>query len=149
MDEKEPEGLVFQDDYIVTRDGKVYNKKRKCYLSIEVTSVGYQRISINKKNYRVHRLVAELYIPKPDGKDFVNHIDHNKSNNCVENLEWVTGKENSIAARDAGKFDCCKILQYSSDGKVFLEEFASNIYRCCSGQRKTAGGFVWKYKDEN
>ena len=61
---------------------------------------GYQRVRIeNKKLGRVirtsiHQLVAEAFIPNPNNKPFINHIDLNKQNNCVSNLEWVTHSEN-------------------------------------------------------
>jgi hypothetical protein len=59
---------------------------------------GYYRVQLfkegNKKNKRIHRLVAEAFIPNPEGKSEVNHKDFNKLNNYVENLEWCTGEEN-------------------------------------------------------
>ena len=59
---------------------------------------GYAYLPMNYngkfKNVRVHRMVAEAFLPKPDGKDFVNHKDGNKANNCVSNLEWCTASEN-------------------------------------------------------
>lgn len=56
------------------------------------------------KNVLIHRAVALAFIPKPDGKDFVNHIDGNPQNNVVENLEWVTRSENCLhAVRVLGK----------------------------------------------
>ena len=48
----------------------------------------------NKKQYRVHRIVAEMFLDNKDGKKFVNHKDNNGENNCIENLEWVTQSEN-------------------------------------------------------
>jgi hypothetical protein len=61
---------------------------------------------INGKNkpVRVHRIIAEVLIPNPDNKPIVNHINFNKSDNSVENLEWVTYKENTQHAIQAGRF---------------------------------------------
>ena len=61
---------------------------------------GYLYVTLSQngknKNHYVHRLVADAFIPKIPGKNFVNHIDYNKSNNHVENLEWVTAQENVL-----------------------------------------------------
>lgn len=63
---------------------------------------GYMRISFNNKAYYVHRLVAELFIPNPSNKKQVNHIDCNKANNRIDNLEWVNQSENMLHARANG-----------------------------------------------
>ncbi|QIZ41388.1 hypothetical protein BHV55_06760 [Bacillus sp. RZ2MS9] len=55
---------------------------------------GYHYFTINNKAYRINRVVAQAYIPNVDNKPFVNHIDLNRINNNVDNLEWVTHSEN-------------------------------------------------------
>lgn len=71
-------------------------------LKVELMQDGYSRIVLMKesvkKRYMCHRLVAETFIPNPENKPFVNHIDGNRSNNCVTNLEWCTQSENEIHA---------------------------------------------------
>ena len=59
---------------------------------------GYLRVSVDGKELLVHRLVAETFIPNPDGKATVNHINANKADNRVENLEWATQSENNTHA---------------------------------------------------
>lgn len=103
----------FEDYYAVDMFGCVYgisaeNKngrrivKRKPYISKN----GYVYITLkangNIKNARVHRLVAEAFIPNPNNYRAVNHIDGDKTNNCVWNLEWCTDKYNSIHAYKNG-----------------------------------------------
>lgn len=67
---------------------------------------GYLQICLKKnnvvKNFRVHRLVANAFIQNPEGKETVNHIDGNKHNNCVDNLEWLTQEENNKHAYTTG-----------------------------------------------
>lgn len=85
------------ENYLVSTLGnvKTVNGKPK---KIVYDNKGYGRVELWKNNkgrkFRVHRLVAEAFIPNPLGKEQVNHIDGNKKNNCVSNLEWVTPKEN-------------------------------------------------------
>lgn len=85
------------ENYLISTLGnvKTVNGKPK---KIVYDNKGYGRVELWKNNkgkkFRVHRLVAETFIPNPLGKEQVNHIDGNKKNNCVSNLEWVTPKEN-------------------------------------------------------
>lgn len=74
-----------------------YHKPRQIKCSNE--GVGYLRVGLYDKNHKrkkhyVHRLVAEAFIPNPENKPEVNHIDGNKHNNSVDNLEWCTSSEN-------------------------------------------------------
>ena len=81
-------------DYIITKEGEIFNKRNGKKLKPQKNGKGYLRISIGGKLMFVHRLIAELYIPNPDNKPQVNHINGNKLDNRVENLEWVTNMEN-------------------------------------------------------
>lgn len=63
-------------------------------LSPFITSNGYKKINIRRRGYYVHRLIAETFIEKPDGSMQVNHKDGDKTNNCIDNLEWVTNAQN-------------------------------------------------------
>lgn len=84
-----------KDDFEVTEDGKLYYKYDTSIEKVQSTlKNGYKVVWINNKQYYVHRLVAEKFIPNPKNKSEVNHIDGNPSNNNVNNLEWVTHKEN-------------------------------------------------------
>lgn len=93
--------------YFVTEDGKVFSYRRLNHHTwvIDYNRIpkemsqcdgtkGYQLVRIQGKTMKVHRLVAETYLPNPNNLPQVNHIDENKKNNCVSNLEWVTCAEN-------------------------------------------------------
>ena len=85
-------------DYQITSWGRVYNKKTEKFIRQEPTDKGYLRADLfneeGRKHMKVHRLVASAFVPNPDGKPQVNHIDGNKRNNSYINLEWVTDEEN-------------------------------------------------------
>lgn len=65
---------------------------------------GYLKVQLHKKSFRVHRLVAQEFIPNPENKPQVNHKNGIKSDNRVENLEWVTNAENTQHAYDNGLY---------------------------------------------
>lgn len=93
----------YQGAYEVSNQGRVRNIKRggKVLSSVEV-SHGYTAVKLYKKGksrtYLLHRLVASAFIPNPENKSQVNHIDMIKSHNSVDNLEWVTAAENIFHA---------------------------------------------------
>lgn len=82
------------DDYIITRDGRVINKHNGHISKPQKNGKGYLRVNIGHTLKFVHRLVAEKYIPNPQNKPQVNHKNCDKTDNRVENLEWVTNQEN-------------------------------------------------------
>ena len=90
--------------YQVSSWGKVISVKTNKVLSPEINSKGYLRVDLydstgKKKHYKVHRLVAEAFIPNPENKPQINHIDGNTQNNSITNLEWCTSSENMNHAK--------------------------------------------------
>jgi len=96
-------------NYLIYEDGKVWSKHRNRFLKQSMTSSGngYLIQSLNKDGKKkwitIHRLVALHYIPNPDNKPHVDHINRIKTDNRVENLRWVTRSENSINTSCRGK----------------------------------------------
>ena len=117
-----------------------------------------------RKNKRVHRLIAESFIPNPQNKAHVNHIDGNKLNNTITNLEWNTPKENTnhsikLGFHNPSRLRNSAVIQICKDSGKTIAEFFSiheaerstgvanqNIWKVCNGKRKTAGNYVWAYK---
>lgn len=87
-------------NYIIYEDGKIYSLFKNIFLSpVLEDKIGYYRVYLTgdngvRKIFLVHRLVATAFIPNPENKPEVNHIDGNKLNNTLKNLEWVTKHEN-------------------------------------------------------
>lgn len=119
---------------------------------LEVVLLGSDGIRYSR---RVHRLVAEAFIPNPNGYPYINHRDENKQNNVVSNLEWCTPKYNSEEyTRKRFLFrqydlDRNLIREWNSmtEAAAYVGGNKSGIYHCCNGRLKTYKGFIWKYKD--
>ncbi|WP_202980718.1 HNH endonuclease [Alteromonas sp. RKMC-009] len=94
----------YENLYEVSSLGRVSNY-RKIMKTYSINS-GYQAVKLSKdgkkKSFLVHRLIATAFVPNPENKPVVNHIDGNKLNNAASNLEWVTTAENLQHARDTG-----------------------------------------------
>jgi hypothetical protein len=92
--------ILTHPDYQITSDGKVYSIRTKRVLRTQYNQNGYGWIQLStnyaKKNFYIHQLVAIHFIENPENKPYVNHKNGIKSDNCVENLEWVTNSENII-----------------------------------------------------
>lgn len=88
----------FENKYAINENGDIINVKTKVIKKSFVNSWGYKNVCLynHKKNYTfsVHRLVAESFLTNPENKEQVNHIDGNKLNNTLSNLEWTTRSEN-------------------------------------------------------
>lgn len=88
----------YNGKYLVSNEGRVKNAKTGRVLKELITHTGYVKVHLfrvnDEKNIFLHRIVAEAFLPNPQRKPQVNHIDGNKLNNNVENLEWCTNKEN-------------------------------------------------------
>lgn len=163
-------GRVKSLEKISKINGRIYPTKiLKChigtkkYLDVDLCKNG------TSKRHRIHRLVAEHFIPNPENKPQVNHEDTNKQNNRVDNLSWNTNSENQQHAfanglnyrKKYGESPKAKrIYQYSLDG-VFIKEWDSvvrirdvlgysdgYICQCCKHKYKTAYGYIWIYKEE-
>ena len=98
--------VEIEKDYFVTKDGRVFSKRKFSYLTELKLSrgghKGYLKVRVNKKDMFVHRLVAIAYLENPNNKETVNHINGIKDDNRLENLEWSTRSENSQHAYDIG-----------------------------------------------
>ena len=113
---KEIEGF---EGYHISNLGRVKSFKRYAegkIMSLNMTKQGYYHVILysNKilKGMKVHRLVASAFIPNPENKPQVNHIDGDKSNNCVNNLEWSTASENQFHAIELGLSTSCKGMKH-------------------------------------
>jgi len=153
--------------YVVNTYGDVWSLKKGCVIRNYQYPIGYVMVSLyydGASALRIaHRLVAKAFIPNPEGKRTVNHIDGNKVNNQVDNLEWNTQKENNTHAWRTGLQPNTRngkaVQQYS--GSTCVSTFRSvreatrstgvhhsGISKVCNGHHKTAGGYVWKYVEE-
>lgn len=153
-------------NYEISEEGIVKNSDTEQILKPSIKQNGYVEYCLyvdQKPVYELcHRLVAEAFLPKKDElSTFVNHIDGNKLNNSIENLEWVTCEENNLHAWRTG-LNHAHVLrpvrQYTLDGQ-YLKTFdsiaeakktsgASKIREVANGERKSSGGYIWTWVED-
>ena len=158
----------FFNNYDITKEGVVINlKTNRKYKGIIKKGYLTFQTRINNKYYRwpFHRLLAIKYIPNPNNYPVVNHIDGNKLNNSIDNLEWCSYSHNTKEAVRLGLMNYNnnhgvykKVIQINKDTKEIIKIYnsikeaskelkidSSSISKCCKGKRKTAGNYIWKY----
>ena len=82
-------------NHVVTKDGRIISLNQFKVMSTQVNASGYEIVTIDKKNHRVHRLVAQAFVGNPDNYPVINHVDSDKLNNHYSNLEWCTVEYNN------------------------------------------------------
>lgn len=153
--------------YQVSNLGRVKSSKHDIILKT-YSNRGYHQVQLSKNNIKsnktIHRLVAQAFIPNPDNKPQVNHIDEDKTNNKVSNLEWVTAKENSNhgtrgirigVASGKTRSKAVKAIKVTNGVTLNFESAAQcakalsvsqgNVTRTLKGRSKTVGGYYVEY----
>ena len=161
----------YEDCYMVSSLGRVKslgngksNNSKVKILKPSKNKYGYLKVGlfINgiRKELLIHRLVAQAFIPNTENLPEINHIDENKENNCVDNLEWCTTKYNcNYGTRtERSRIKRLKpILQFTKIGEFVrkwdsamqvereLGFYQTNITRCCKGKLKSTHNYKWGY----
>lgn len=148
--------------YQISSLGRVkslYNSK-EIIRKTRINKFGYPYLNLSKngkkKTFTVHRLVALAFLPNPDNLSQVNHIDEDKTNNRVENLEWCSAKYNAnFGTRNMrGSFKRYKKIICIETGKIYLSLSEASkqtgfsqsaLSSACTGRYKTSFGFHWRY----
>lgn len=152
--------------YAVTSCGRVWSYKSKMFLSTWDNGKGYIYVCLcnngERKNFRVHRLVAEAFLDNPNGYQEVNHKDENKKNNALPNLEWCSRKYNcNYGSRNKKKVIGIPYLRYLkarktevvcfnsiAEAALALNIAASGISACLHKKRLSAGGYEWFFLED-
>lgn len=146
------------------RTKRLFKNGRENILHGRMDKDGYIEVILSKgqkkKFVRLHRLVAEVFVPNPENKPQVNHKDRAKHNNAESNLEWVTASENTTHTFVTGRKVYKRPIAQYTKGMEFVALWDSiteaskalninrnNICTCCHGSLPSAGGYVWRYQE--
>lgn len=145
----------YEGHYAVTSCGKIWSYKSNRFLNPMLDNYNYLVVSLYKngieKRVRVHRLIAEAYISNPNNLECVDHKDNNKMHNYINNLQWITRAENTRKERYLAekKVKCIETGEVFSSilaaAKATGQKTSSHIGECCSGKRRSAGGYHWEF----
>ena len=171
-DDEDEEWRVIKEfpQYLASSLGNIKHIETNKLRTLKANNGGYITIGINnndniRKQVKVHRLIADTFLDNVENKETVNHINHNKLDNRVKNLEWATTKEqnNHKSHNQINSNNSKKVLQYDLDGN-FIKEYNSikeigrifnknpgDISKICNNLKgfKTFEGYTWKFKDED
>lgn len=172
MDNQQPSSkeewrqVVEHSNYEVNQFGEIRHKQRKHILKPRSNNGGYQYVNFKvdgkNTNFAVHRIVANAFIPNPNGYTEVNHKDYDRTNNCVENLEWVTSSQNKSHAfqkKENKEIRGKAVIQFDKQGAYIttytsvseaaevLECTVGAISNCCLGRTKTSQGYRWSFAE--
>ena len=149
--------------YRVTDDGQIFSVKRGIYMKQQSDKDGYCTVNLRKdgkyRKFFVHRLMALTYIPNPEGKETVNHINEIKNDNRLENLEWATRKEQTnhgtrterAAASKMKKVRCVEtgeVFESAGAAAQSVDSWREHIVKVLKGRAKTHKGYHWEYAKE-
>ena len=155
----------YEGRYQVTEDGRIWSIKRNIFLKEQYDKDGYACVNLYDDDHKlrrffIHRLVALAYVPNPEGKATVNHLDECKTNNHYTNLAWATQKEQNLhgtrierAAESHKKpVRCVETGVVYESAKAAADDY--DTYRECivkvlKGRQKTHRGLHWEYAKED
>lgn len=157
------------EDYQITDDGRVWSKITNRWLKPSKDGFGYLKVLLVKNKIpitkKIHRLIAEAFLPNPDNKSEIDHINGDNQDNRICNLRWCTHLENinnpirierNHNSQINNKKKSYKVGQYTLDGKL-IKIFPSvgecnrngfnkgHVASCCRGELEYHKGYIWKY----
>lgn len=148
------------ENYLISSNAIIKNIKTGRIIKGSLNNKGYIRVDLCVNGKRIvrsmHRLMAETFLPNPDNKESVNHINGIKSDNRLENLEWCTQQENMQHAymvldvkqhniRPVIRLDTQEVFESISDAARKIGGTPEGIIKVCKKQRRTYKGIVWEY----